>query len=179
MDIEQLLERYTPTELEKELESACPFFGEAVNTFSSVYLPVHELANNLLAVKLQERLNGIEIATEQQLKGANGLVDIRVSAKNGKLDVRGPRQKVAIIELKTGVFNLVQPAVYAFKEGIDVLLVGLKNSEVQVVSPELAESLLQTVAEHLETKGKLKKEDSHLPSNCKRCANFDCGYAEG
>lgn len=179
MDIEQLLENYTPTGLEKELQSACPFFKEAENTFSSVYLPVHDLANNLLAVKLQHRLNGIKVETEQELEGTNGRVDIRVCASNGKIDVRGSRKRLVTIELKTGAFRLVQPLIYSLKEEADVLIAGLQNAEVQWVPHKLAESLLQTISEHLDTKERLRKEGSYIRGTCKRCANSECGYAQG
>ena len=50
----EALPKYTPTELEKIVESPCPFYIPRKRVFGGVYAPAHELATNLLAVKLQQ-----------------------------------------------------------------------------------------------------------------------------
>lgn len=180
MNIEELLENRTPTALEKEFESPCPLFKPAENSFSGVYLLAHELAAQILAVRLQEEFEDMEIETERELSGVNGRMDISISAKGGKLSVLNSHRKIATIEVKTGKLKLIQPAVYSFVEDVDVLLVGLETSEIQVVTPRIAGRLLRMVAAHLEKKRRLGEKLSHIRgSTCRRCVNDDCGFAEG
>lgn len=181
MQIEELLKKYTPTQIEKLLESACPHYEPAESTFSDVYQILHEVVNNVLAVAIQSQLGHVSISTEQNLSGSNGRLDIRVSIRNGKLNIRNSSTTIAVIELKTGRLKLIQPAIYAYLEGVDVLLVGLRTPEVQVVTPSVAEALLNVVADYVEKKEKLKKEGIAIPGSqsCSRCCNRECGYATG
>ena len=70
--------------------------------FSGVYAPAHELATNLLAVKLQQKLKELqlEVSTEQPLKNINGRLDLKIA--KGKIRPKNSGKTSAIVEVKTG-----------------------------------------------------------------------------
>lgn len=179
MEVEDLLQEYSPTQIEDMFEAACPMFKPPRKNFSGIYREVHELANNFIAVALKEKLSHLEIATEEETPGLRGRVDIRVSSKSGKLDIVELKNKVAVIELKTGSLKLIQPAIYAYKEKIDVLLVGLQTREMQIVTPEVGEALIQKVADYLGKKESLRQKNLPIFGDCEKCSAFECGYAKG
>jgi len=176
----ETLSKYTPTELEKIVESPCPFYIPRKRVFSGIYAPAHELATNLLAVKLQQKLKELQlkVSTEQPLKNINGRLDLKIT--KGKIRLKNSGKTLAIVEIKTGGLKLVQPACYALSEQVDVLLVSFKTGEMQIVTPETAEKLLTKIKESLEKKEELKEENMAIPCNtCSKCANEECGYCVG
>ena len=98
----ETLSKYTPTELEKIVESPCPFYIPRKRVFSGVYAPAHELATNLLAIKLQQKLKELQltVSTEQPLRNINGRLDLKIT--KGKIRLKNSGKTLAIVEVKTG-----------------------------------------------------------------------------
>jgi hypothetical protein len=176
--IEELLGAYSPSQLDAEVTKVCPLYREPDGRVSSVYLSLHELARSALLSRLALGLRGLQMRGEEDCGGGRTDGSVSTPSLDGNFVLGPSGEKLAVIEVKTGLVKLLQAASYSYVEGVPTLVAELETGGVHLLDPETAERLLSFAAEQVRVFAELEKEGVRIPDKprCVRCSNADCPY---
>jgi len=168
-EVEELLQKYYPSQLDDELRTTCPFYEQRKN-FTSAYKEIHDLGKARVLERLQVELEDLCIEGEIELDYG------RVDGGAKKLMVKNEGRYIALIEVKSGGIKLVQPSIYTYLTGVPTLLAELKTGDVHKIDFETAESVVFELLMHIKDKERLRKAGKKVPgSECMFCRR-ECEY---
>ncbi|KXB08201.1 hypothetical protein AKJ58_00605 [candidate division MSBL1 archaeon SCGC-AAA385D11] len=184
--IEQLLEDYSPSELDSQLSRVCPFFEDDTKEFTSVYGAIHRAVQSRLLVKLQIELDDLIVRGETEGEDGgrvDGLVgECKVSLNDRRVELRSSNgdeaRDIAVIEVKTGNVSPWQAGAYAYRWNLPVIVAETKTGDAHLVDLETAVNLLAEAVDHQRDLEALGESGREIPDcyQCRDCGNQDCEY---
>ena len=165
-ELEILLERYSPSQLDRIYLAACPKFKERRDGVPQIYQYMHDAALSRLLTEIRLR---IDVAMESEKNLNFGRVDDFISiALNDR--------PLLTVEVKIGGVKVVQPAVYSFLTGMKVVVAEMRTGSVFVIDVETAREILKSLLRHIHVRGALKMRQCIIPGReCYLCGE-NCSF---
>ncbi len=165
-ELEILLEKYSPSQLDRIYLAACPKFKERRDGVPEIYQYMHDAALSRLLTEIRLR---IDVAMESEKKLSFGRVD-------GFISIALNDRPLLTVEVKIGGVKVVQPALYSFLTGMKVAVAEMKTGSVFVIDTKTAREILKSLLRHIHVRGALKMRQCIIPGReCYLCGE-NCSF---